>query len=317
MRRREFIGLVGGAAAWPLAARTQQGRPRLGILLVAGREPFWSHFRDGLRELGYIANETLLIDFRSAEGNLANLSGLAAELVQSKVDVIVASETPAVQAAREATKEIPIVMAPAGDPVASGLVASLALPGGNVTGLSAATAEIAGKSLDLIRELLPSTKRVAVLADPSNPFSKPFLEQIGFSARTIGVEVRPMLVRGAQDYDAAFAAMEREHAAAVIVQPTLPRKEAVEAALKYRRPAVSGNRAFADAGGLMSYSASVQDRYRNAAVYVHKILKGSKPSDLPVQQPTKFELVINLKTAKELGITVPPTLLARADEVIE
>ena len=311
------MALVGGATVWPRVAWAQQGRQRLGILLVGGREPFWSHFRDGLRDLGYIANETLLIDFRSAEGNLANLPGLAAELVQSKVDIIVASETPAVEAARRATGEIPIVMAPAGDPVASGLISSLARPGANVTGLSAATAEIAGKSLELIREILPSAQRMAVLADPTNPFSKPFLEQIELSARTIGVEIRPMLVRQAQEIDAAFAQMEREHVAAAIVQPTLPRKEAVEAARKYLRPAVSGNRAFADAGGLLSYSASVSDRYRNAAVYVDRILKGSKPSDLPVQQPTKFELVINLKTANALGLAIPPILLARADEVIE
>jgi putative ABC transport system substrate-binding protein len=317
MRRREFITFLSSAVAWPLAVHAQQSKPRIGVLLVAGREPFWSHFRDGLREVGHVANETILVDFRSAEGKLTNLPGLAAELVQSKVDVIVASETPAVQAAKQATMEIPIVMAPAGDPVASGLIASLAQPGGNVTGLSAATAEIAGKSLDLIREILPSTKRVAVLADPTNPFSKPFLEQIGLSARTIGVEIQSILVRGALDFDAAFAEMAREHAAAVIVQPTLPRREAVEAALKYRRPAVSGNRAFADAGGLLSYSASVKDRYWNAAVYVDKILKGSKPSDLPVQQPTKFELVINLKTARALGLAIPPSLLARADEVIE
>ena len=317
MKRREFIALFGGAAAWPISARAQQGKPRIGILLVAGREPFWSYFRDGMREVGYVANETILIDFRSAEGKLPNLPGLAAELVQSKVEVIVASETPAVQAAKQATKEIPIVMAPAGDPVATGLISSLARPGGNVTGLSAATAEIAGKSLDLIREILPSAKRVAVLSDPTNPFSKTYLEQIGVSGRAIGVEVHPKLVRGPQDFDAVFAEMERENTVAVIVQPTLPRKEAIDAALKYGRAAVSGNRAFADAGGLLSYAGSVVDRYRNAAVYVDKILKGAKPADLPVQQPTKFELVINLKTAKALGLTVPPTLLARADEVIE
>jgi putative ABC transport system substrate-binding protein len=317
VKRREFIALAGMAAAWPLAARAQQGKPRIGILLVASREPLWSHFRDGLRDVGYIPNESILVDFRSAEGKLTNLPGLAAELVQSKVDVIVASETPAVQAAKQATQEIPIVMAPAGDPVATGLISSLAQPGGNVTGLSAATAEIAGKSLDLIREILPSAKRVAVLSDPTNPFSKTYLEQIGLSARTIGLEIEPMMVRGPQDFDAAFAEMERQGTPAVIVQPTLPRKEAIDAALKYRRVAVSGNRAFAAAGGLLSYAGSVVDRYRNAAGYVDKILKGAKPADLPVQQPTRFELVINLKTAKALDLTIPQTMLARADEVIE
>jgi putative ABC transport system substrate-binding protein len=310
--------LIGGAAAWPLATRAQPTKvPRLGVLLVANREPFSRLFWEGLRELGYIDGQNIQIEFRSAEGKLNLLPELAAELVRLKVDIIVASETPSVQAAKRATNKIPIVMAPSGDPVGTGLIANLARPGGNVTGLSAATAELAGKSLELIREILPSASRVAALADPTNPFTKPFLEQIQIAAQTIGIKIEVIMVRGTEEFDAAFAEMDRKRIEAVIVQPTLPRGRIVDLVQKHRLPAVSGNRAFADAGGLMSYSASLADRYRNAAPYVDKILKGAKPADLPVQQPTKFELVINLKAAKALGLTVPPTLLARADEVIE
>ena len=318
MRRRDFMMLIGGAAAWPLATRAQPTKvPRLGVLLVANREPFSRLFWEGLRELGYIDGQNIQIEFRSAEGKLNLLPELAAELVRLKVDIIVASETPSVQAAKRATNKIPIVMAPSGDPVGTGLIANLARPGGNVTGLSAATAELAGKSLELIREILPSASRVAALADPTNPFTKPFLEQIQIAAQTIGIKIEVIMVRGTEEFDAAFAEMDRKRIEAVIVQPTLPRGRIVDLVQKHRLPAVSGNRAFADAGGLMSYSASLADRYRNAAPYVDKILKGAKPADLPVQQPTKFELVINLKTAKALGLTIPPSLLTRADEVIE
>ena len=308
----------GGAAAWPLAARAQQTKmPRLGVLLVGNREPFSRLFWEGLRELGYIDGQNIQIEFRSAEGKLNLLPELAAELVRLKVDIIVASEMPSVQAAKRATNEIPIIMAPSGDPVGTGLIASLARPGGNVTGLSAAAAELAGKSLELIREILPSASRVAALADPTNPFTKPFLEQIQLAGRTMGIEIQVVMVRGTEEFDAAFAEMERNRMDAVIVQPTLPRARIVDLVQKHRLPAVSGNRAFAAAGGLMSYAGSLVDRYRNAAPYVDKILKGAKPADLPVQQPTKFELVINLKAARALGLTVPPSLLTRADEVIE
>jgi putative ABC transport system substrate-binding protein len=208
-------------------------------------------------------------------------------------------------------------MAPSGDPVGTGLIASLARPGGNVTGLSAATAELAGKSLELIREMMPAASRVAALADPTNAFTNPFLENINLTARTLGIEIQVVMLRGIETFDAAFAELAGKQIDAVIVQPTLPRAPIVDLVRKHRLPAVSGNRAFADAGGLMSYAASLADRYRNAAPYVEKILKGTKPADLPVQQPTKFEFVINLKTAKALGLTVPPSLLARADEVIE
>ena len=285
--------------------------------MVGSWEPFWSLFLAGLRDLGYVDGRNILIESRSGEGRLQALPDLAAELVGLTVDIIVASETPAVQAAKQATKEIPIVMSPSGDPVGTGLIVSLARPGGNVTGLSAATAELAGKSLELIREILPSARRVAALADPKNPFTKPFMEQIELVAGALAIEIRPHMVRGAEEFDAAFSQMAGQQVDAVIVQPTLPRERAVALSLKHRLPAISGNRAFPEAGGLLSYAASLADRYRGSAAYVDKILKGSKPAELPVQQPTKFELVINLRTAKALGLTIPQTLLARADEVIE
>src|SRR5690349_3793585 len=209
MKRREFIALLGGVAAtWPVKASTQQAaRPKLGILLVENREPFWRLFTEGLRDLGYTEGQNVQIEFRSAAGKLSSLPGLAADLVRLKVDVIIASETPAVQAAKLATTEIPIVMAPSGDPVGTGLIASLSRPGGNVTGLSAATAELAGKSLDLIREILPAARRVAALADPANPFTKSFLTQIHASAAAAGFEVQDVMLGGAQDLEPIFVEM--------------------------------------------------------------------------------------------------------------
>jgi putative tryptophan/tyrosine transport system substrate-binding protein len=319
MRRRDLLLCLGSAAVvWPVPSLGQQARvATIGVLLVGNLEPFWGQFREGLRDFGYVDGQNIKIEFRSAEGKPHILPDLAADLVRLKVDLIVASETPAVQAARQATSVIPIVMAPSGDPVGTGQVASLAKPGGNVTGLSAATAELAGKSVELIRELVPNARRIAALADPSNPFTKPFLEQIQLAANALAIEIHVHMVREVGDFDAAFASMSRAMVDAVIVQPTLPRKRAVELVLQHKLPAVSGNRAFADAGGLLSYAASLADGYREAGAYVDKILKGRNPGDLPVQQPTKFELVINLKTAQALGLTIPPTMLLRADELIK
>jgi putative ABC transport system substrate-binding protein len=250
MRRREFITFVGGVGAFPLAVRAQQTiAPTLGVLLVENREPFSRLFSEGLRDLGYINGQNIRIEFRSAQGNLSQLPELAADLVRLKVDIIVASETPAVLAAKRATSEIPIVMAPSGDPVGTGLIASLARPGGNVTGLSAATAELAGKSLELIREILPGVRRVAALADPTNAFTKPFLEQIHRAAAAANLEIEAIMVRGGEEFEAAFAQMTRRGIEAVIVQPTLPRAPIIELAKKNRVAAVSGNRAFADGGG--------------------------------------------------------------------
>ena len=317
MRRREFIALIGVAVVWPRAARAQQTKmPRIGVLLVAGSEVL-GPFQQALRDLGYIEGKTIQIDMRSAEGRANLLPELAAELVRSKVDVIVASQTPAIMAAKNATRDIPIVMAPAGDPLALGFIASLARPGGNITGLSAANDELAAKSLELIREIIPTARRVGVLGNASDPFVKSFLEHIQQAAPMVRLDVQPIMIRGDDELEGAFAAMARERSDAVVVQSSLPVKLTVDLALKYRLPSLSAQTSDAHAGRLATYSASFAERSRQIAGYVDNILKGAKPSDLPVQQPTKFELVINLKTAKTLGMVISTSLLARADEVIE
>jgi putative tryptophan/tyrosine transport system substrate-binding protein len=322
MRRREFTTLIGSAAAaWPLAARAQQPAklPTVGALVVGNIDPaeFWQEFRQGLRDLGYVEGQNIRFEFRSAKGQLNRLPELAAELVGLKVDVIVAWFTPAALAAKQATREIPIVMAETGDPIGTGLVMSLPQPGGNVTGIAAVTAELAGKTVQLIRDLLPSARRVTALANAIDPFSKPFLEQIALGGEATGIAIHSIEISSSEEFETAFATIERDRPDAVIVQPSLPTKRAAELALQLRVPAVSVPRWFAEEGGLMSYSAIYRDLFRKAAVYVDKILKGAKPADLPVEQPTRFQLVINMKTAKALGLTVPPAFLARADKVIE
>jgi len=319
MRRREFTILLAGIAlARPLASGAQPPQvPRIGVLIPANPEPFWSVFREGMREHGYIDGQNVKFEFRSADGTPSRLPELAAELVRLDVDIIVASQTPAVTAAKQATSRIPIVMAAAGDPVGTGLVASLARPGGNITGLSGTTAELGGKTLELIREIFPDARRVGVLANAADPFTKPFVDQLELAGRTLGLGIRTVMIRGVEEFDAAFSALAGERVDGVIVQPSLPRKRAVELALKYRLPPISPTRLFPTEGGLMAYSSNQRDLYRRAAAYVDRILKGAKPADIPVEQPTRFELVINLKTAAALGLAIPPTLLARADEVIE
>jgi putative tryptophan/tyrosine transport system substrate-binding protein len=318
MRRREFISLLGGAAAgWPLAARAQQAKmPHIGVLLASGPEPM-GPFREALRDLGYVEGKNVQIEIRSAQGQATRLPELAAELVRSNVDVIVAVQTPAAHAAKNATRNIPIVMAPAGDPIATGLISNLARPDGNLTGLSATAAETVAKSLELIPEIVPGAHRVGVLGNANDPFMKPFLEQIRQGAPGVRLEIHQIIVRGSEDLDGAFAAIARERANAIVVQGSLPDKLMAALALRYRLPSLSTQKSAVQAGLLMSYSASFAERGRAIAGYVDKILKGAKPADLPVEQPTKFELVINLKTAKALGLTLPATLLARADEVIE
>ena len=319
MRRRAFIAILGGAAARPRAVWAQQPgkKPVIGYLIPANPEPVFGYFKEGLQKLGYVEGRNMHIEFRSAEGKSERLADLAAELVRLKVDILVAAQTPAITAAKKATDQIPIVMAGAGDPVGTGLIASLSRPGGNITGTSSTTAEVGGKVLELIREVLPSAKRVAVLVNAPDPFAKPFLEQLQTPARTIMLEILPMMIRDTAELSAAFPAMVKRRTDAVIVQPSLPRKAAAELSLKYRLPAVAPSGAFPEEGGLMSYAATVADVHRETAAYVDKILKGAKPADLPVQQPTRFELVVNLRTAKALGITVPRTILLRADRVIE
>ncbi len=322
LKRREFITLLGGATVLSPVASVAQHAPKvptIGALVIGNADPeeFWRVFRQGLRDLGYVEGKNIRFEFRSAEGQINRLPELAAELVRLKVDIIVTWFTPATQAAKQATREIPIVMADAGDPVGTGLVASLPRPGGNVTGIAGVTAELSGKCIELIREMLPTARRVTALANATDPFSKPFLEQIQLAGEASGTTINPVRVSSREEFEGAFAAMEKERPDAVIVQPSLPSKRAAELALEHRVPAVSVPRWFAEEGGLMSYSARFADLYRKAALYVDKILKGARPADLPVEQPTIFELVINLKTARALGLTVPPELLVRADQVIE
>jgi putative ABC transport system substrate-binding protein len=320
MRRREFMTLLGSAAAgaWPVTARAQQPKlPRIGVLVPANPEPFWSAFRAGLREHGYTEGRNIQFEFRSADGQPDRLLPLAEELVQLKVDIIVANQTPAVIAARQATREIPIVMAPSADPLGMGLISNLARPGGNITGLSGTISELASKTLELIRDMLPDLRRVAVLTNAADPYTKTFAAQIEHGGRALSIAIQIIAIRSTGEFDAAFAAMAKEKADAVIVQPSLQRKRAAELALKHGLPATSPTRFFTAEGGLMSYSANLDETYRRVAFYIDRVLKGTKPADLPVEQPTKFDLVINLKTARALGISVPPTVLARADEVIE
>jgi putative tryptophan/tyrosine transport system substrate-binding protein len=321
MRRREFLTLIGGAAVvWPLGGIAQQRKvPTIGVLVVGspGSEQFWQVFQKVMRERGYVDGQSIRYEFRSDQGQASHLPGLAAELVRLKVDLIVTWFTPAAQAAKQATREIPIVMALAGDPIGTGLVESLNRPGGNITGMAGVTAELAGKSVEVIKELLPSAHRVVALANAPDPFSKPFLEHIRAGGAATGTTIDAKMIRSTEELEAVFSEMEKERPDAIIVQPSLPSKRSAELALRYRIPAVSAVRGFVDEGGLMSYAAAEADMYRRAAVYVDKILKGAKPAELPVEQPTKFLLIINMKTAKSLGLTVAPAFLARADEVIE
>jgi putative ABC transport system substrate-binding protein len=321
MRRREFIRLMGGAgAAWPLVARAEQRKvPTVGVLVVGapGSEKFWRLFREAMHERGYAEGQTIRFEFRSDEGQVGRLPDLAAELVQLRPDVIVTWFTPAAIAAEKATREIPIVMAVAGDPVATGLVKSLSRPGGNVTGMSGTDAELFSKTVQFVRDMLPSAHSAAVLTNAPDPFSKPFLEQIRLAGIATGIEIDAVLIHNPSELEAAFASMEKKRPDAVIVQPSLPTKRAAQLALSSRIPAVCTLRSFVDEGGLMSYWFVETDLYQRAASIVDKVLKGAQPADIPVEQPTKFELVINLKTAKALGVVVPPNLLALADELIE
>jgi len=320
MKRRDFLAMVASAALWPLPGTAETAKvPTIGVLVVESpaSQRFWRLFREDMRELDYVEGKNVRYEFRSDGGQGSRLPALAAELVGLKVDLIVAWFTPAALAARQATRQIPIVMALVGSPVENGLVESLARPGGNVTGMAALGAELAGKCVDLVRELVPSAHRIAALVNAPDPFSKPFLRQIQLNGEASGTAIEPIMIQSTAELDPAFTAMEKERPDAAIVQPSLPIKRVAELAIKSRIPAMSFIRDFANEGGLMSYGSEEADAYRKAAVYVDKILKGAKPADLPVQQPTKFELVVNLKTAKALGLTIPPSILARADEVIE
>ena len=328
MKRRAFLGAVtGGLLAAPLAAGAQQaGRlPRLGYLGASSPtlEPeILEAFRQGLRDLGYVEGQSIAIEYRWAEGHEDRLPELATELVGLKVDVIVTTGTPGTLAAKRATQTIPIVMTATGDLLRSGLVTSLARPGGNVTGFSTLRSELEGKRLDLFKQTFPRFSRVAMLWDSANPSTKFYLQHIEAAARASHVTLQPAVaVRRVEDLDRAFAAIARGHADALFVVSgrslLAERGRIVEFAAKSRLPAIYPYREYVETGGLMSYSANYPDLYRGAALYVDKILKGAKPADLPVQQSARFDLAINLKTAKALGLTIPPSLLARADQVIE
>ena len=323
IRRREFITLLGGAAAWPLAARAQQAAklPTIGFLGQNTRSA-WSEyvaaFVQRLRELGWIEGRTIAIEYRWGEGRAERFAEITAEFVRLKVDVIVTSATPPVLAAKQATAIIPIVFATAGDPVGTGLVASLARPGGNVTGLSSQTADLAAKRLELLREIVPGFGRLAIMANVGNPISLLELGEVQAAARALGLEVHTLEIRRAEDISPAFDALKgRADALYVCTDPLVfdNRIRNNTLALTARLPTMHGLRENVEAGGLMSYGTNFPDLFRRAAEHVDKILRGAMPADIPVEQPTKFDLVVNLLTAKMLGLTVPPMLLV--DDVIQ
>jgi putative ABC transport system substrate-binding protein len=326
MDRRTFIGsLAGGLLAAPLAARAQPAGkvPRIGFLFSGDSGPAREvdTFRQGLRDLGYVEGQNIAIEYRFAGGQVERLPELAAELVRLKLDVIVAPYTPPALAAKRATSTIPIVFAVVADAVGAGLIANFARPGRNITGLTSSSAELGGKRLELLKQVVPKASRVAVLYNPADRSNVLVLKQLQEPAPTLGLILQPLEVREPREFEGAFLAMTRERAHAMFGTPGVltfeHRKVLVDLAAKRRIPAMWGHRQFVDAGGLMSYAVNLYDQIRQTAVYVDKILKGAKPADLPVEQPTKFELVINLKTAKALGLTIPPSVLGRADQVID
>jgi putative ABC transport system substrate-binding protein len=315
--------VFGGAVA---QAQQPTKVPRIGILGVGSASdplsmPRREAFRQGIRDLGYVEGKNIVIEWRSAEGKLDHLPALAAELVRLKVDVIVTTTPIATRAAKETTVTIPIVMAQDSDPVGNGFVASLARPGGNITGLATLTPELSGKRLELLKEIVPKLSRVAVLGDSANPGYAQVLREVELAAGALKVKLQYLDVPGPKDIEPGFRAASKGRADAVLALagPVLnsQRKQIVELAVKNRLPAIYAQTEYTEAGGLMYYGANTPDLYRRAATYVDKILKGAKPADLPVEQPTKFELVINLKAAKQIGVTIPPNVLGRADKVIK
>ncbi len=316
------LGLL--AAPFPAGAQQPVKIPRIGYLLARTRADtahLTNAFRQGLRELGYVEGQTIAIEYRWAEGRLEKLPDLAAELVRFKLDVIVTAGEASIRAARQATSTIPIVMATAGDPVGSGLIASLARPGGNLTGLSILATDLSGKRLELIKETLPKLSRAAVLWNPDNAVKVLELKETQAAARALGVTLQVAQVRGPNDFEIAFSAITRGRPDALVTLveslTLLHRARIADFALKSRLPMIAELREFAEAGGLMTYGPSQPDLFRRAATYVDKILKGAKPADLPVEQPMRFEFVINMKTAKTLGLTIPQSILIRADQVIQ
>ena len=326
MRRRDFITLLGATATWPLETRAQPARKvyRIGMLETISETLNAANlaaFRESLHDLGYIERKNFVIEYRSADGRAERFADLATELVDLKVDLIVTRGTPATLAAKTATTTIPVVMAAVSEPFGSGLVVSLARPGGNITGLSSFATMLDAKRVELLREAVPGIARIATFLNMGNPVQSGEWKAIEVAAQSMGIQPQLVDLRRVEDIEPAFRAAIAQHAEALVVgidavMQANPRLIA-ELAAKHRLPAIYASREFVEAGGLLAYSVNYLDLYRRTAIYVDKILKGAKPADLPIEQPIKFELAINLTVAKALGLTVPPTLLARADELIE
>ena len=327
MRKKIFclaLGAMLSALSFSVEAQQTGKIPRIGYLSSLSASSDSSRhdaFRQGLKELGYVEEKNVAVEYEFAQGKLDRLPDLAGELVRLKVDVIVVGGSTATRAAKNATKLIPIVMINVTDPVVLGFVVSLARPGGNITGLSNLAPELGGKRLELLKEIVPRLSRVAVLGDPNSPAYGPQLNELELAARALGLRLQPVEVRGPGDLENAFSAMIKAHAGAFmgLQQPTIDilRKRIMDLAGKNRLPAMYPNRENVEAGGLISYAADISTMFRRAATYVDKILKGTKPADLPVEQPMKFELVINLKAAKQIGLTIPQWTLMKADRVIK
>jgi putative tryptophan/tyrosine transport system substrate-binding protein len=327
MKRREFITLIGGAAAWPLAARAQQpaGKVwRIGLIAGGSRaavSDIAAAFPQGMRELGYLEGKDFIIEWRFADGNYQRFSEFAAELLRLKVDLFVLGTAAALRTVQQATATIPIVVVYSTDPVGNGLVASLARPGGNTTGLASSTDDTAPKQLELLASIVPKLSRIGLIGNPANPTYSPVRKGVQAAADVAGLAVVTAEAHNPAEMEAAFAVLAKERVGALMVAGDAfflgERQRIAELALAHHLPSMFAQREFAEAGGLMSYGESVKDFYRRSAVFVGKIFKGAKPGDLPIEQPTKFHLVINRKTADALGLSIPPQLLIFADEVIE
>ena len=325
MDRRTFIGAItGGLLAAPLAAEAQHvdKMPRVGMIGErSSADPFVAAFRQGLRDLGYVEGRNVVVELRYAQGTLERVPKLAADLVRRGIDVLVVGGTVSAQSAKAVTATVPIVFALAGDPVGSGLAASLGHPGGNVTGISNLSPGLLPKQLELLRAAVPKVSRVAILYNPVNPATEPALDETRGAARTMDVELKAFELRNANELAGAFVALTRWRAGGLLaVSDPVVGNQLVQLsyqATRHRLPTMYSRREFVEVGGLVTYGPNYEDNFRRAAAYVDKLLRGAKPADLPVEQPTKFELVINLKTAKALGLTIPQSLLQRADQVIE
>ena len=325
MRRRDFIRLLGGAAlGWPLGAYAQPKIPRIGFMgnsTAALEANLVDAFREGLSDLGYEEGRNIVIEYRWADGNYDRFPALVAELIAAKVDAIVTAGTPAALAVKKATTTVPLVMVAVGDPVGTGLVPSLARPGGNLTGLSSIAPDLEGKRLQLLREIVPALSHVAMFVNSLNPFHVSSMKQARAAAQTMGIKLQLHDIRKSEDLDDAFAAIRKERPDALLILADRVflhnRERMMDFTREQRLPNVNAYKELVEVGGLMSYGPSYEDMHKRAAIYVDKILKGAKPADLPIEQPSKFTFIINLKTAKALGVTVPSQLLGLADQLIE